>query len=96
MLANVRLDAGLYDPAKGMKIRLTPYNLRCTSGRLAGKLFHGRMVTQMLGHHPKDDEPRRMAKTTRCYIQHAWPDLWMAMAQCEEAIIAPALGSGIP
>ncbi|MBH1744852.1 integrase family protein [Stenotrophomonas maltophilia] len=87
MLANVRLDAGLYDPVKGVNIRLTPHDLRRTLGRVAGKLFHGHMVTQMLGHHPEDDEPRRMAKTTRRYIQQAWPDLRVAMAQCEEAII---------
>lgn len=87
MLANVRMDAGLYDPAKGVNIRLTPHDLRRTLGRVAGKLFHGHMVTQMLGHHPEDDEPRRMAKTTKRYIKQAWPDLRVAMAQCEEAII---------
>lgn len=87
MLANVRLDAGLYDPAQGVNIRLTPHDLRRTLGRVAGKLFHGHLVTQMLGHHPEDDEPRRMAKTTKRYIQQAWPDLRVAMTQCEEAII---------
>ncbi|TBV74785.1 integrase family protein [Pseudoxanthomonas winnipegensis] len=87
MLANVRLDAGLYDPNNGVNIRLTPHDLRRTLGRVAGKLFHGHMVTQMLGHHPEDNESRRMAKTTKRYIQQAWPDLREAMAKCEEAII---------
>ena len=45
MLDNVRLDAGLLNPAKGIDINLTPHDLRRTLARIAAKLLPGHKVS---------------------------------------------------
>lgn len=87
ILHNVRLDAGLLDPERGIDIGLTPHDLRRTLGRFAGRLLPGHVVSQLLNHH-SDREGERMAKVTERYSQQEWPELQEAMAKVEEAMIA--------
>src|SRR5690606_24945281 len=88
ILHNVRLDAGLLDPERGIDIGLTPHDLRRTLGRFAGKLLPGHVVSQLLNHHTDRDERGRMAKVTERYSQQEWPHLQEAMAKVEEALIS--------
>lgn len=88
ILHNVRLDAGLLDPERGIDIGLTPHDLRRTLGRFAGRLIPGHVVSQLLNHHNDQDERGRMAKVTERYSQQEWPELQEAMAKVEEAMIA--------
>ena len=86
ILHNVRIDAGLLDPERGIDIGLTPHDLRRTLGRFAGRLLPGHVVSQLLNHH-SDREGERMAKVTERYSQQEWPELQAAMAKVEEAMI---------
>ena len=91
MLDNVRLDAGLLNPEKGIDINLTPHDLRRTLARIAGQLLPGHKVSQLLNHHPdtvdEKDNGKRMAKITERYSQQEWPELRKIMALCEDALI---------
>ena len=91
MLDNVRLDAGLLNPAKGIDINLTPHDLRRTLSRVAAKLLPGHKVSQLLNHHPDSaddqDHGKRMSKVTERYAQQEWPELRKMMAICEDDII---------
>lgn len=91
MLDNVRLDAGLFNPKKGIDINLTPHDLRRTLSRVAAKLLPGHKVSQLLNHHSDTmedkDSGRRMAKVTERYSQQEWPELRKIMAVCEDEII---------
>ncbi len=91
MLDNIRLDAGLLNPEKGIDINLTPHDLRRTLARVAGKLLPGHKVSQLLNHHPDTvedkDQGKRMSKVTERYSQQEWPELRQIMGQCEDAII---------
>lgn len=87
ILHNVRIDAGLLDPERGIDIGLTPHDLRRTLGRFAGKLLPGHVVSQLLNHHSDRDERGQMAKVTERYSQQEWPALQEAMAKVEEAMI---------
>lgn len=88
ILHNVRIDAGLLDPARGIDIGLTPHDLRRTLGRFAGKLLPGHVVSQLLNHHSDRDAAGQMAKVTERYSQQEWPQLQEAMGKVEEAMIA--------
>ncbi|MCW4454816.1 integrase family protein [Flavobacterium sp. MXW15] len=88
ILHNVRLDAGLLDPERGIDIGLTPHDLRRTLGRFAGKLLPGHVVSQLLNHHTDRDDTGKMAKVTERYSEQEWPALQEAMAKVEEAIIS--------
>lgn len=91
MLDNVRLDAGLLNPEKGIDINLTPHDLRRTLARIAAKLLPGHKVSQLLNHHPdtveEEGRGRRMAKVTERYSQQEWPELRKIMTVCEDEII---------
>lgn len=87
ILHNVRIDAGLLDPERGIDIGLTPHDLRRTLGRFAGSLLPGHVVSQLLNHH-SDRDGDRMAKVTERYSQQEWPALQEAMGKVEEAMIA--------
>jgi len=91
MLDNIRLDAGLFNPKKGIDINLTPHDLRRTLSRVAAKLLPGHKVSQLLNHHADTledkDSGRRMAKVTERYSQQEWPELRKIMAVCEDEII---------
>lgn len=88
ILHNIRLDAGLLDPKRGIDIGLTPHDLRRTLGRFAGKLLPGHVVSQLLNHHNEMDDGGKMAKVTERYSQQEWPALQEAMDKVEAAIIA--------
>ena len=92
MLDNIRLDAGLFNPKRGIDINLTPHDLRRTLSRVAAKLLPGHKVSQLLNHHSDTvedkDSGRRMAKVTERYSQQEWPELRKIMAVCEDEIIA--------
>ncbi|WPU57029.1 integrase family protein [Stenotrophomonas acidaminiphila] len=88
ILHNVRLDAGLLDPKRGIDIGLTPHDLRRTLGRFAGKLLPGHVVSQLLNHHSDQDGGGKMAKVTERYSQQEWPALQEAMDKVEGAMIA--------
>lgn len=88
ILHNVRVDAGLLDPDKGIDIGLTPHDLRRTLGRFAGRMLPGHVVSQLLNHHNDKDERGQMAKVTERYSQQEWPELQEHMAKVEESIIA--------
>lgn len=91
MLDNIRLDAGLFNPAKGVDINLTPHDLRRTLARVAAKLLPGHKVSQLLNHHADTvndkDKGERIAKVTERYSQQEWPELRRIMALCEDEII---------
>lgn len=91
MLENIRLDAGLFNPEKGVDINLTPHDLRRTLARVAAKLLPGHKVSQLLNHHPDTvddkDNGKRIAKVTERYSQQDWPELRRMMAVCEDEII---------
>lgn len=90
MLDNIRLDAGLYNPAKEIDVNLTPHDLRRTLARVAGKLFPGHVVSQLLNHHSDSEgegDKKRMAKVSERYSQQEWPELRQIMTVCEDAII---------
>lgn len=92
MLDNIRLDAGLFNPAKGIDINLTPHDLRRTLARVAAKLLPGHKVSQLLNHHADTvndkDKGERIAKVTERYSQQEWPELRRIMALCEDEIIS--------
>ena len=88
ILHNVRLDAGLLDPKRGIDIGLTPHDLRRTLGRFAGKLLPGHVVSQLLNHHSDQDGGGKMAKVTERYSKQEWPALQEAMDKVEGAMIA--------
>lgn len=87
ILHNVRIDAGLLDPERGIDIGLTPHDLRRTLGRFAGTVLPGHVVSQLLNHH-NDKDDGRMAKVTERYSQQEWPTLQDAMTKVEELMIA--------
>lgn len=88
IIHNIRLDAGLLDPERGIDVGLTPHDLRRTLGRFAGRLLPGHVVSQLLNHHSDQDDGGRMAKVTERYSQQEWPHLQEAMAKVEEALIS--------
>ena len=91
MLDNIRLDAGLFNPAKQIDVNLTPHDLRRTLARVAGKLFPGHVVSQLLNHHADSEgegDKKAMAKVSQRYSQQEWPELRQIMAVCEDAIIS--------
>lgn len=88
ILHNVRVDAGLFDPERGIDIGLTPHDLRRTLGRFAASILPGHVVSQMLNHHSDRNDDGKMAKVTERYSEQEWPRLQEAMAKAEELMIA--------
>src|SRR5690606_28350583 len=73
IIHNIRLDAGLLDPERGIDVGLTPHDLRRTLGRFAGRLLPGHVVSQLLNHHSDRDEGGRMAKVTERTVRRNGP-----------------------
>lgn len=82
ILATIKEDAGLTD------VGLTMHDFRRTLGRFAAKLLSGHMVSQLLRHHTTRGNDTAMADVTQRYAEGEWPDLRMAMAKVEDAVIA--------
>jgi hypothetical protein len=82
ILATIKADAGLTD------VGLTMHDFRRTLGRFAAKLLSGHMVSQLLRHHVTKGNDVAMADVTQRYAEGEWPDLRVAMAKVEEAVIA--------
>jgi hypothetical protein len=82
ILATIKADAGLTE------VGLTMHDFRRTLGRFAAKLLSGHMVSQLLRHHATRGNDTAMADVTQRYAQGEWPDLCLAMAKVEEALIA--------
>lgn len=86
IIANIRRDAGLYDPEQDLDIGLTPHDFRRTLGRYAEARFGGsRLVSQILHHVSKSGE---QASATQLYNSQEWGRLRSAFAEVEEDMIA--------